>query len=100
MRYKNYAYLNLSKVASNYKIFFKWFIGSIGVGPTNHSITAVKIMETYRDTLEVFCLIRFCVITIGVCHVFGENANQNYIFIISTQRSLILFTSTSTLKYS
>ena len=61
----------------------------------NHSITAVKIMETYRDMLEVFCLIRFCVITIDVCHVFEENA-ESY---IPTQDTPILFTSTSTLKY-
>ena len=55
-------------------------------------------MKTYRDTLEVLCLIRFCVIAIDICHVFGENV-ESYIAIISTQRSLILFTSTSTLKY-
>ena len=74
-------------------------IGPKGVGPMNHSTTAVKIMKTYTHTLKVFCLIRFCVITIGVCHVFGGNV-KSYISIISTQRSLILFTSTSTLKYS
>ena len=64
----------------------------------NHSTTAAKIMETYRDTLEVFYLIRFRVITIGVCDVFRENA-ESYIPVISIQYSLILFTITSILKF-
>ena len=33
-------------------------------------------METYGDTPEVFCLIGFRVITIGVGHVLGENSES------------------------